>query len=86
VETERINAEDFAKSLNGFEELAIRKAFGVGISELEGTMVPRAILFINEKRNGLKDFDAYNSAMLLTLSAIEGRFEVAPDTGKVQTT
>lgn len=62
---EQINVEELASSLNGFEELAIVKAFGFQMQEFDshGTMGARALLFIAKKREGAKDSEAYKAAM-----------------------
>ena len=45
-------AEEFAESLNGFEEIAIRKQFGHEIDDLPGSMGGRAMVFTHLVRTG----------------------------------
>lgn len=76
-ETQRLSAEAFTRSLNGFEELAIQRMFKAGLGDLRDTMAPRALLFVQNKREGMKDADAFKASMEMTLGDMETRFEKA---------
>lgn len=58
---------EVAQTVNGFEEIAVRKAFGASFETLEGTHAARALVFILLRRQKLKDHEAYSSAMELTI-------------------
>jgi hypothetical protein len=85
--THQMTADDFSLSLNGFDEIAIAKAFGDEVSAL-GSKRPmtflRALIFVALRRDGSKDAEAYQAAMGLTLREVTEFFpdqepEVFPD-------
>lgn len=78
--TDRIVLEETLMSINGFEEIAISKAFGERLARMHETMACRAALFVLDIRAGQKPKDAYHSAMLLTLGDIESRINVGDET------
>jgi hypothetical protein len=86
--TEKIDAEAFTRTLTGFDEIAVRKAFGASFDELEGTLNPRALLFIQYRRHDMKDFEAYKAAMEIMLGDLEQLFQNPNevDEGKALTT
>lgn len=70
-------------TLNGFDEIAISKAFGQDIAVLQRT-VPltyhRALVFALKRREGLKDPDAKKAALELTIRELDDFFDAdAPD-------
>ena len=78
-------AEDLFKSLNGFDEIAVSRAFGEDLSVLRTkpfTFV-RALVFVDLRRGGAKDGDAHKQAMTLTMGELEDYFaqdeEVLPE-------
>lgn len=77
-------ADDMFGTLNGFDELAIAKQFGTQIHQLhpdEGGspfVFLRALAFIDIRRNGVKDADAYKQAMELSVADANGYF-AAPE-------
>ena len=78
-------AEDLFKSLNGFDEIAITRAFGEDLSVLRAkpfTFV-RALVFVDLKRGGATDGEAHKQAMSLTMADLESYFasdeEVMPE-------
>lgn len=75
----RIDMEEMTRSLTGFDEIAIERAWGKAFNDLGGTTLARALLFVAERRDGMKDADAYRAVMDLRLDALESRFEVADD-------
>jgi hypothetical protein len=80
--TDRMPLDELAESLNGFEELAIQKAFGLTLDHLEeqGTIAVRAFAFIEFKREGQKDAAAHKAAMEMTLRELTDRYpELAED-------
>lgn len=86
MENERLSANALAETLNGFDEIAISKAFGEDISELRSKPFSflRALIFIEQKRNGSKDAIAYKAAMEVRTVELDEYFpddpeEVDPD-------
>lgn len=74
--------EDLAESLNGFDEIAVQKAFGFNIDDFEnqGTLGIRALVFVEFRREGEKDPAAYKRAMDLTMRDLIDRYpEMAED-------
>lgn len=81
---ELLDADILAKSINGFEQIAIRQTFRERLDSLagDGTMFMRALLFVLEKRDGASDGDAFRNVMLLGLDDVVSRFkgdDAAPD-------
>jgi hypothetical protein len=72
---DRIRSREFTKSLTGWDEIAIRKAFGSSLEDLEGSLIPRALLFVQRRREGAKDAQAYIAAMDLPMGDLEKLFE-----------
>lgn len=72
-----LDADVVAKSINGFDQIAIRQHFReklAGLAEDE-TMFMRALLFVVERReHALKDRDAYDMVMRLPLDDVVNRF------------
>jgi hypothetical protein len=71
-----MTAEDMFGSINGFDEIAIRQSFGEDVSTLRKTpfRFMRALVFIDQRRKGLRDPDAYGAAMAVTMKEIESYF------------
>lgn len=74
--TETHTLEELAESLNGWEELAVVKAFGFTIDDFEnqGTLGIRALAFIEFKREGAKDPAAHKAAMDLSVRELVDRY------------
>ena len=66
-------------SLTGFEELAINRAFKAPVEQLEKTMLGRALVFILNKRDGMKDSEAKEAALALTISTLNNEIFKADD-------
>lgn len=84
--------EALAESLNGWEELAVQKAFGFSIDEFEnhGTLGIRALAFVEIRREdsetlpSAKDAKAYKAAMDLSLRDLVDRYpEMSEDPDEV---
>lgn len=86
-----VDFEAVAKSLNGFDEIAIEAAFHRPFRKMDtGTMMARAILFTVYRREGTKDADAYRRAMLLNIEELAATFtdmddDLEDDEGKSST-
>jgi hypothetical protein len=81
AETE-LTAEDYVKSLTGFDEIAIARAFdGADMSALSKrpSTLLRACVFVDQRRKGLRDPEAYQAALTLTLDELEQYFPDAED-------
>lgn len=74
--TDRIPLDELAESLNGWEEIAIRKTFGFSFDQLEeqGTIAVRALAFIELKREGVKDSVAHKQVMDWSLRELVDRY------------
>jgi hypothetical protein len=72
--TEVLDPEGFTKTLTGFDEIAIKRMFGATLGELDGSMIPRALLFVADRRAGANDADAFRGVMELPLGGVEDRF------------
>lgn len=82
---------ELLKSLNGFEELAIKRAFeGMGIGDMverDKSRFGRGLLFAAIRRDklamgipqGEADAQAYQEAMLATMEQVTEAFEDEPD-------
>lgn len=62
----RIDAQEYARTLTGFDEIAIEKAFRKDLDDLSGNMSVRALMFVKLRRDGEKDGPAYTAAMQAT--------------------
>lgn len=83
TDVEKINADELFESINGFEEIAVEKAFGSDPSEIAqaGKMVKflRVLAFIQAKREGSNDMQAKQHAMSLPVKALTDLFIVNED-------
>lgn len=70
------------ESLTGFDLIAIRKAFGMSMAEMQGVdqlMLVYALVFILKRREGQDDRAAYQSSQSLTLADAQGHFAEIED-------
>jgi len=67
----RIDARDMSRSLTGFDEIAIRKAFGDAFESLKGMFAGRSLVFVHFRRDGMKDADAHRRSLELTVGELE---------------
>lgn len=77
MSTSDLTGAEFFETLNGFDEQAIAKKFGKGIRELTrtdelGTL--RALVFIDTRRRGSNDPEAYKAAMELRIGDLKSYF------------
>ena len=68
-------------TLNGFDEIAIAQRFGVDVSEMTKTpgMFVRALIFVSERRDGVKDGEAFKAAMEMPFGTAQEYFEPEPE-------
>lgn len=80
-ETEKVNLEAVFKSLTGFDEIAIAQRFQMEIQSLRErpSMACRAVLFIDARRKGATDNEAYKRVMEMPLSEVMDIVEVPDD-------
>lgn len=78
---EKLDPEEFFKSLNGFEEIAIEAMFRKSAAQLaldaqQGNTFPlmRALLFIEAKRAGKSQNEAFKHVMSARVDEVADRF------------
>lgn len=83
--------EEFFESLNGFDEIAIQKAFGakpIDLSETDKSALLRSLVFVAKKRDGLDDKAAKQYAMEATFGELNSFFaedrEPTPETPETE--
>lgn len=69
-----ITAKETLESLNGFDEIAIEKAFGKEFDDLGGRATVRALIFIQRKRAGDNDKDAKTFALSVPMGQLDDHF------------
>ena len=71
-----IDGGEFFLSLNGYDELAISKAFDADVQQLRGEPFRflRALVFVHQRREGLKDREAYAAAQELPIGQLQEYF------------
>ena len=74
------SADEVTESLNGFDEIAIEKAFGKPLTELSDTMAARALVFVLRRRDGMDDKDARREVMQMALGVVMDSFAEEGDT------
>ena len=76
---ELLDADAIAKSINGFEQIAIRNLFRARLDQIaeDQTMFLRALRFVLAKREGMRDPDAFTAAMSLTLEEVVDGFDLS---------
>lgn len=74
------SAGEIFQSLNGFDEIAVEKAFGE-ITSLKNKpmMFLRAMLFIERRREGMKDAEAKQAAMIASVRELTDYFRPEDD-------
>lgn len=79
-EPNRYDSGDVANSLTGFDELAIKKAFGAELEQLmeTGSTFLRALAFAVFRHEGQSDKDAYAAVMGMRLGDVNAMFEPDP--------
>lgn len=76
-EDTRPRTGEVTASLNGFDEIAISKAFGADIMDLQQAKPMsflRALVFVLKRREGMKDGEAKNAALTLTIREVNDTF------------
>lgn len=80
--TSPLTADDMAKSLTGYDQLAITRAFGESLAQMAQTdpdMVVRGLIFVDRRRDAVKDPAAHREAMDLPLGEVRGYFTGTPE-------
>jgi hypothetical protein len=77
--TQIIDAREFAQTLTGFDELAIKKFFRDTFENLDGMLAPRSLIFVLFRREGNTDGDAYTRSMNLTIGQVDTYFVTGED-------
>lgn len=78
-----IDPEELARSLTGFEEIAVEQRFRRSLASMgeDSTMAMRMLLFVAQKRSGMKDADAFRAVMEMPLSDVVARFRAGDEAG-----
>lgn len=74
MERLKVTSEELFESLTGFDEIAISQQFGSTPTDLPGTLLARALIFIAQRREGVSDSEAYQSAMSLPTGELTAIF------------
>lgn len=77
MSTHQMTAEEFFDSITGFDEMAIKKAFGrpvVKLAEEDQIEFARALIFVAQRRAGESDTQAKDSALNMTLGEVNRYF------------
>lgn len=74
-------ASDMFLSLNGFDEIAVAKAFKADIADLRERPFAflRALAFVHRRRAGDKDAEAYKTVMGMSIGEAGDYFAEEPD-------
>ncbi|GAB3990119.1 hypothetical protein [Nocardioides marmoraquaticus] len=75
----KLTGQEVANSLTGFDEIAIKQAFGNSLDQLDPITVARACGFVLMRRSGQGDRDAYHSVMSMTQGSLQDLFAVEDD-------
>lgn len=85
-ETQRMGIDEFIESLTGYEEIAVKGAFGAKPAELgkgDKAALIRSLYFVLKRREGLKDIEAKDAALSATIGEVGRSFpdndEPVPD-------
>lgn len=65
---------DTIRSFTGYDELAIKRAFGAPLDQLEETMLARAAFFVLRRRAGDVDDQAMVAAMSASIAGVRAHF------------
>lgn len=80
---DRVPFKDMLDTLTGWDEVAIAKRFDGFDPVLQGGTAPmramRTLVFVQERREGHKDPEAYETAMGLTMRQLQDYFPEDPD-------
>lgn len=83
MSTTETTIQEMAESLTGYDELAIKKEFRLTVSALvnDGDTIAsmRAYVFVHQRRQGLKDSEAYAAAMEMRQADILAYFSAGDD-------
>lgn len=85
--------EELADSITGFDEIAIKKAFGAAFATMgapetgDPFQFLRSLIFVHCRREGSNDITAYNTAQGLTTAEVNDYFaETSAESGKDNST
>lgn len=81
-ETTVLDLDEMANSLDGWDELAVKKFFKDSLSNIgkeDAMAFMRVLYFVHLRKGGVKDPDAYNAAMGMSLKALGETFGSVPD-------
>jgi hypothetical protein len=73
-ENSKPTVTEVQNTLNGFDEIAIEKAFGAEYDDLNGRNTLRALIFTMKRRDGLDDIKARKAALEVPMDQLVGHF------------
>lgn len=85
MSTSEMTPGEMYKSLNGFDAIAIATHFGRKLGQLradaetDGETFVQALAFVDQRRQGLSDKDAWQAAMGLSMGELEDYFAMPED-------
>ena len=77
-----LDMDEMANSINGFDQIAIKKAFGdslANIGQTDSTMFMHVLYFVHLRRQDMKDADARLTSLNMPLKTLTEMFSGAPD-------
>lgn len=78
---QRPTMQELADSLNRFDEIGIKRAFGVDFLTLNRTDkadFARALIFVAKRREGATDLDAFAAVETMTFGEVNAFFQAEP--------
>lgn len=74
--TDKITVNEAFEQLTGWDEIAIKKAFGAEVTAMrkQPFTFARALAFVDFRRGGKNDRDAYETALGLTIRDLNDHF------------
>lgn len=84
--TSTLTAKEYPESLTGFDEIAIAAHFGCEWMELQAKPITllRALAFVDHRRGGMSDKDAYAAVMGMSVREVGDYFPDDPDQEPVE--
>ena len=77
TEVATLDMDEMANSLNGFDQIAIKKMFGDTLSNIgqsDATMFMHVLYFVHLRREGMNDKDARQTALAVPLKELSEKF------------
>jgi hypothetical protein len=75
----KLDARAMSRTLTGFDEIAIKQRYGAPWDSLDGMFAARALMFVQMRRDGSTDGQAYRASMEATIGQLNVLFGYTPD-------